>query len=85
MNDPALFYGEIITKEWKYINDFLKISFSSAAFSKASVREHSPTNNISDVIFYCSVGERLRALALLNVAENRCANFNKTWHKVSLS
>ena len=26
-------------------------------------------NNISDVIFYCSVGERSRALALLNAAQ----------------
>ena len=26
-------------------------------------------NNISDVFFYCSVGERSRALALLNAAQ----------------
>ena len=40
-----------------------------AVFSEASAREPSPSlNNISDVIFYCSVGERSRALALLHAA-----------------
>ena len=37
----------------------------SAKPAAANVRR---LNNISDVIFYCSVGERLRALALLNAA-----------------
>ena len=37
----------------------------SAKRAPAIVR---PLNNSSDVIFYCSVGERSRALALLNAA-----------------
>ena len=37
----------------------------SAKRAPANVRQ---LNNISDVIFYCSVGERWRALALLNAA-----------------
>ena len=37
----------------------------SAKRAPANVR---PLNNSSDVIFYCSVGERSRALALLNAA-----------------
>ena len=37
----------------------------SAKRAPANVRQ---LNNISDVIFYCSVGERSRALALLNAA-----------------
>ena len=37
----------------------------SAKRAPANIRQ---LNNISDVIFYCSVGERSRALALLNAA-----------------
>ena len=37
----------------------------SAKRAPANVRR---LNNISDVIFYCSVGERSRALALMNAA-----------------
>ena len=39
----------------------------SAKRAPANVRQ---LNNISDVVFYCSVGERSRALALLNAALN---------------
>ena len=38
----------------------------SANRAPANVRR---LNNSSDVIFYCSVGERSRALALLNAAQ----------------
>ena len=38
----------------------------SAKRVSANVRR---LNNISDIIFYCSVGERLQALALLNAAQ----------------
>ena len=40
----------------------------SAKRAPANVRR---LNNISDVIFYCSVGERSRALALLHAAQDR--------------
>ena len=40
----------------------------SAKRAPANVRR---LNNSSDVIFYCSVGERSRALALLNAAQMR--------------
>ena len=43
---------------------------TGAAFSKASARDVRRQNNISDVIFYFSVGERSRALALLNAARD---------------
>ena len=43
----------------------LKTVLRSAKRAPANVRR---LNNISDVIFYCSVGERSRALALLNGA-----------------
>ena len=51
----------------------------SAKRAPANVRR---LNNISDVIFYCLVGERSRALALLNAAldfteAHRCKQHNK--------
>ena len=56
------------------------LSQCSAAFSKASARERSPTKQyISDVIFYCSVAERLRALALLNAALHWDSHSPRTW------
>ena len=45
--------------------DKLSTVLRSAMRAPAKVRQL----NISDVIFYCSVGERSRALALLNAAQ----------------
>ena len=46
--------------------DKLSTVLRSAMRAPAKVRQ---LNNISDVIFYCSVGERSRALTLLNAAQ----------------
>ena len=48
-----------------YVISVYKPVLHSAMRAPAKVRQ---LNNISDVIFYCSVGERSRALALLNAA-----------------
>ena len=48
-----------------YVISVYKPVLRSAMRAPAKVRQ---LNNISDVIFYCSVGERSRALALLNAA-----------------
>ena len=48
-----------------YVISVYKPVLRSATRAPAKVRQ---LNNISDVIFYCLVGERSRALALLNAA-----------------
>ena len=55
----------------EYVIQFLKYDWISPVLrsekrAPANVRQ---LNSISDVIFYCSVGERSRALALLNAAQ----------------
>ena len=54
-----------LMKKHPEINSVLR----SAKRAPAKVRR---LNNISDIIFYCSVGERSRALALLNAAQVSC-------------
>ena len=67
--DDDAIYDVIIKNQFE--NDVITTDIKSSVLRSAAKRAPANVrrqNNISDVIFYDSVGERSRALALLNAA-----------------